>query len=193
MNTPPEALLVLDMQEPNLNRLTAANEVTAKEVMGTVASAIAFARTKGIPVIYLRAGFRKGAPEISANNKFLAANQAMLADVNPEDFLRIAAAVAPMPADIVVDRSRISGFAGSDLEIVLRAKNIQHLVLAGVSTSGVVLSTVREASDKDYQLTVLSDACADVDDEIHRVLITKVFPVQADVLSLEEWMATLES
>jgi nicotinamidase-related amidase len=60
-------------------------------------------------------------------------------------------------------------------------------VLTGISTSGVVLSTLREAADKDYQITVLSDCCADMDDEVHRVLTTKIFPRQADVLTVQEW------
>ena len=61
------------------------------------------------------------------------------------------------------------------------------MVLTGIATSGVVLSTLREAADKDYKLTVLADCCADGDDEIHRVLTTKVFPRQADVLLVDEW------
>jgi len=61
------------------------------------------------------------------------------------------------------------------------------MVLTGIATSGVVLSTVREASDKDYQLTVLADACGDGDEEVHRVLVEKVFPRQADVLTTDEW------
>ncbi|MGH2644863.1 MAG: isochorismatase family protein, partial [Chitinophagaceae bacterium] len=55
------------------------------------------------------------------------------------------------------------------------------------STSGVVLSTLREAADKDYRITILSNCCADMDEEVHRVLTTKVFPRQADVTTLEEW------
>jgi len=61
-------------------------------------------------------------------------------------------------------------------------------VLTGVSTSGVVLSTTREATDKDYKLTILSDGCADADAEVHRVLTTKVFVRQADVLTVDEWI-----
>ena len=47
--------------------------------------------------------------------------------------------------------------------------------------------TVREAADKDYRITVLSDGCADADEEVHRVLTTKVFPRQADVMTVDEW------
>ena len=47
---------------------------------------------------------------------------------------------------------------------------------------------MREAVDKDYQLTVLSDGCADADEEVHCVLTTKVFPRHADVITVEEWI-----
>ena len=54
-------------------------------------------------------------------------------------------------------------------------------------TSGVVLSTLREAADHDYQLTVLSDTCVDGDAEVQRVLIEKIFPRQAEILTVAEW------
>jgi nicotinamidase-related amidase len=85
---------------------------------------------------------------------------------------------------------RVSAFTGSDLEVVLRAGEIRHLVLCGIATSGVVLSTVREAADKDYRLTV-ADLCADMDAETHAVLTGKVFPRQARVTSAAEWVASL--
>jgi nicotinamidase-related amidase len=93
--------------------------------------------------------------------------------------------------DVVVTRRRVGAFAGSDLEVILRAGNINHLVLTGISTSGVVLSTLREAVDKDYTLTVLSDLCGERDDEVHRVLTEKVFPRHADVMSSTEWLGSL--
>jgi nicotinamidase-related amidase len=63
--------------------------------------------------------------------------------------------------------------------------------MAGISTSGVVLSTLRQAADLDYRITVLADACADTDPEVHRVLTEKVFPRQARVTTADEWIATL--
>src|SRR5262249_51519108 len=94
--------------------------------------------------------------------------------------------------DIIVTKRRVSAFTGSDLEVVLRAQGLSHLVLSGISTSGVVLSTLREAADKDYQLTVLSDSCADGDEEVHRILLTKIFPRQAEVITTETWRETLK-
>lgn len=176
------ALLVMDMQAGILPQLPSASEVTEK-----VAEAISFARNNNITVIYSVVSFRKGTPEISADNKSFSASKSRFEKINPDEFSKIDPAVAPSANDIIVIKKRFSAFTGSDLEVVLRAKGIQHIVLTGVSTSGVVLSTTREAADKDYQISILSDACADADDEVHRVLMTKIFPRQADVLTVKEW------
>ena len=66
----------------------------------------------------------------------------------------------------MVTKRRVGAFSTTDLETILRAKNINKLVLFGISTSGVVLSTVRWAADMDYSLAVVSDACADRDPEV---------------------------
>jgi nicotinamidase-related amidase len=84
---------------------------------------------------------------------------------------------------------RVSAFAGSDLDVVLRAGNVDHLMLTGIATSGVVLSTVRQAADPDFRLTVLSDGCLDNDPEVHRILTEKVFPRQAEVMTVSAWTA----
>ena len=95
--------------------------------------------------------------------------------------------MAPEPADILVTKRRVSAFAGSDLDMVLRAGGIDHLVLAGIATSGVVLFTLRQAADLDFGLTVLADGCLDADPEVHRVLMDRVFPQQANVTTVASW------
>ncbi len=155
-----------------------------------VARAIARAREKEIPVIYVVVGFRPGAPEISSANKVFAAfsDAARWTPEFAEQWAQIHPGVAPQPGEVIVTKRRISAFTGSDLEVILRAQNIRHLVLTGISTSGVILSTLREAADKDYRLTVISDCCADREEEVHRVLLQQVFPRQADVIGLEDWI-----
>jgi nicotinamidase-related amidase len=178
------ALLVMDMQAGILRNLP-----DTSAFIGNVAKAIANARDRKIPVIYVVVGFRAGAPEINMNNKSFSAGRDRFTNVTPEEFMKIHPDVAPLAGEIVVTKRRISAFTGSDLEVVLRSLGIQQMVLTGIATSGVVLSTVREAADKDYRITVLSDCCGDADEEVHRVLTTKVFPRQADVITLEEWSA----
>ena len=182
-NTQNAALLVMDMQAGIVGMLPNATAIVA-----SVAKAIAHAREKKIPIIYVVVGFRQGAPEINMNNKGFAASKERLAGVDMNTFMTVHVDLAPKDGDILVTKRRVSAFAGSDLE-VLRSQGIQHMVLSGIATSGVVLSTTREAADKDYQITILADCCADGDEEVHRVLTTKVFPRQADVKTLEEWSA----
>jgi nicotinamidase-related amidase len=181
-NTQESALLVMDMQVGILGMLP-----DSASIIGNVAKAIAIARDKNIPVIYVTVGFRQGAPEINMNNKGFAAAKERFANVNMADFMKVHDDLKPMADEVTVAKRRVSAFAGSDLEVILRSFGINHMILTGIATSGVVLSTLREASDKDYQLTVLSDCCADGDEEVHRVLTTKVFPRQADVLTADEW------
>jgi nicotinamidase-related amidase len=177
------ALLVMDVQPGILARLPNNKD----EYVARVTKAVEAAHQKQIPVVYVVVGFRPGMPEVSPNNKSFSGitKEASAGMINPEP------ALTPQEGDVVVVKRRVSAFSGSDLEVILRAKDIRHLVLAGISTSGVVLSTLREAADKDYQMTVLGDLCLDFDQEVHVVLMNKVFPRQATVMTSEEWIATL--
>jgi nicotinamidase-related amidase len=174
------ALLVMDVQRAVVERFA------DDDLLERVAEAIAAARGGGIRVIYVRVAFRPGHPEVSSRNRMFAAVRDAGGLIDDEG-AAIHDAVAPLPGDVVVTKLRVSAFAGSDLDVVLRAGEITHLVLCGIATSGVVLSTVRAAADLDFELSVLHDACADGDPEVHRVLTEKVFPRQAAVLDVAAW------
>ncbi|HTS97445.1 MAG TPA: cysteine hydrolase [Streptosporangiaceae bacterium] len=155
-----------------------------------LARAVTAARAAGVPVIYVTVGFRPGYPEVSARNRVFAAVAAAGRFAAGDPAAEIDPAVAPQPGDHLVTKRRVSAFAGSDLEVLLRGLGADTLVLTGIATSGVVLSTVRQAADLDYRLVVLADACLDADPEVHRVLTEKVFPRQAEVLTAAQWEAT---
>ncbi|HTI59087.1 isochorismatase family cysteine hydrolase [Mucilaginibacter sp.] len=176
------ALLVMDMQSAIIGSLPNPSVVTSG-----VAKAITYARSNSIPVLYVIVGFRQGMPEISPNNVAFSGSRERMAAIGAEEWMKIHPDVMPLADEPVIVKRRVSAFTGSDLEVILSAKGIQHIILTGVITSGVVLSTTREAADKDYRITILSDACADRDDEVHRVLTTKVFPRQAEVMTVGEW------
>jgi len=160
---------------------------------GTLAKTIGAARAANIPIIYVRVKFRQGYPQVSPRNKlFSGIKQRSSSFQDAMMAMEIHPAIAPLLTDIVVTKRRVSAFSGSDLEVVLRAQDITHLVLCGIATSGVVLSTLRQAADKDYQLTVLADCCVDNDEEVQRVLLSKVFPQQAEVVQAEAWATTLK-
>ena len=181
------ALLAMDMQFGIVTRY-----VQGEDFFTSMHIALEAARTAAIPVIYVTVAFRPGYPEISSRNKSFSATRQQLSSSASMFTSEVHPDIAPQSTDIVVTKRRVSAFTGSDLEVVLRAQDISHLVLCGIATSGVVLSTLREAADKDYQLTVLSDCCFDSDEEVQRILLTKVFPRQADIVQSEAWATQLQ-
>ncbi len=184
MDSARTALLIMDVQPQIVERF---GDSGLTERLARAARA---ARGAGVRVVYVKVGFREGYPEISPRNATfsrIAELGGFVEGVSSE----VHAAVAPQPGDVVVTKRRVSAFAGSDLDVVLRAGGIEALVLSGIATSGVVLSTLRQAADLDFSLTVLSDGCVDADEEVHRVLCEKVFPRQAQVLTVAAWIDTL--
>jgi nicotinamidase-related amidase len=179
------AFLVMDVQNGIVARFAAA------DALQPLQSAVQTARAHALPVIFVRVALRPGYREVSPHNRAFASLKEQGGLLETDAATQVWDGVRPAPDEVVVIKRRVSAFTGSDLEVVLRAQAIDQLILTGIATSGVVLSTLREAADRDYQLTVLSDACLDADPEVHRVLMEKVFPRQAQVLTVTGWQATL--
>jgi nicotinamidase-related amidase len=156
------AVLIMDYQIRIFNFF-------AKEIQDDLAfranKVLSTARQKGIPVIYIEVVRGERTPE-----------HAILAQLTPQ------------PGDIVLTKHRVGPFSTTDLNERLKKLGIETLVLMGVASSGCVLSAVRWAADIDYKLIVLSDCCADRDDEVQRVLMEKIFPGQATVTTSREFM-----
>jgi nicotinamidase-related amidase len=154
------------------------------------AAAVITAAREQMPVIYVQVAYRPGHPEIGRKNARLAgaikARDLFVADA---DMTAIHPRVKPARDDMVVTKRRISAFYGTDLDLILRAQQIDSLVLFGIATSGVVLSTVRHAFDADYDITVVEDCCIDADTELHRVLLDKVVGRQAKLVRAASFSA----
>jgi nicotinamidase-related amidase len=149
------------------------------------------ARKAGIFIGYCISHFRPGFPEVSDRNKTRAARRDS-GEVLPADpKALIHPSVLPQEGEPVIAKHRTSAFSGSAFEMILRAQNINTLILMGHATSGVILSTVRLAADLDYQLIVVEDGCADRDPEVHKLLMEKVFPRQAMVVRSKEMVEAL--
>jgi nicotinamidase-related amidase len=161
------ALIVGDLQ-----RGIVENFPFAKAVVPAIAELLPRARAAGVLVVFVRLAFR-------ANG----------ADVPGEPFATYYRAGAHFhegsrgtePAfevtsdDVVVLKRRTSAFAGTDLDLVLRARGIDSLALSGVATSAMVAATLYDASDRGYRVTVLRDGCADHDPAVHEFLVENVF------------------
>lgn len=173
----------------------------ASKLLEAVRSANQSGNKPPITIVHVNVAFRPGRPELNPESSMGSRLKAVPANLFVEGDQSVALFDELMPApkpdtahprqqdDVFVTKRRVSALSGTDLATVLRGRAVTHLVLCGVSTSGAVLSTVRQAADLDYKLTVLSDLCLDKDDEVHRLLVDKVFPMQAEVLKADEWLA----
>ena len=184
------AVLSMDLQ-------TAIVSIYAKGDSGLITRASNVLKEAGehrLTAIHVQVGFRPGLPEISLRNPLLSAikNSVQHQQLFQGTAGAIHPAVEPQQADIVITKHRISVFAGTDLDMILRAKDIDTLILFGIATSGVVLSTLLHASDADYRLILVKDCCTDLDSEVHACLIEKVFPRLATVLGADECIEALK-
>jgi len=157
--------------------------------LARAASVLNHARAVGMTVIHVQVGFRPGLPEVSSRNLLFRSikSSAQHQKLFEGPLAAIPSAIAPKEGEIVVTKHRVSAFAGTDLAMILRANEIDTLVLFGIATSGVVLSTLLEAADADFRLAVIKDCCADLDSDLHDCLVSKVFPSRAAVLSAREF------
>jgi nicotinamidase-related amidase len=186
MNKP--ALLVMDMQNGIVSHFQ-----DNLEMLRAVQKSVEIARQHNMPVIFVRVACSEGYPEVSPRNKAFSHVHQIGGMTVSDHATQIHESVQPKNGEPIVTKYRVSAFSSSNLEVILRSKQIDTLILTGIATSGVVLSTLREAADKDFAIKVLSDACADPDPEVHRVLTEKVFPRQADVLTVDAWINDLDS
>jgi nicotinamidase-related amidase len=177
------ALLSMDLQAGIVSIYTRNDDLVTR-----AGALLHSAREAGLTIIHVKVGFRPGVPEIHRRNMLLGAikdspqHQQLFAGAPGA----IHPAVSPQDGDLVVTKSRVNAFTGTDLELLLRAREIDTLILFGIATSGVVLSTTLAAADADYRLFVVKDCCADLDEAVHICLIEKVFPRCATVLSTDD-------
>ncbi|MEV8312036.1 isochorismatase family cysteine hydrolase [Streptomyces flavidovirens] len=149
-----------------------AEQVSRRGVLSRAAVAADRARAAGIPVVHVTVGFSPGYPEWHARSK-------VFAPCRDEERLLLGGwgtqvhdAVRPREGEVTVTKHRLSPFHGTGLDVLLRAQGIDRLMLAGVSTDLVVMSTARDGHDRDYGVEVLEDATATASEELHRAAVT---------------------
>jgi nicotinamidase-related amidase len=177
------ALLVMDYQNGIVASIGDIETALTK-----TAEAIALVRAHGGTIGYVRVAFT------DADYAAIPATVPMARAVTPErraalhvdsPTTAIHDRLTPEPGDIVVRKTRVGAFSTTDLDRQLRDAGITTLILAGLSTSGVVLSTIRDAADRDYQLVVLTDACADPAPGVHEFLVERIFTRMAHVTTTD--------
>ena len=173
------ALLIADFYGDMMTTLPHAVD---RGVVGKTQAVQKAARDAGLLVCYSATVFRPGYVEISDRNKTFSQRKASGQPAVGDPMAVIHEAVRPIEGEVVVGKHRVNALYGTDLDMTLKANNIETIVLLGYATSGVVLSTTRHAADSDYRLYIVEDCCSDSDPEVHDFLTQRIFPRQADVV-----------
>ncbi|MBC8728114.1 isochorismatase family cysteine hydrolase [Paraburkholderia sp. UCT2] len=145
------------------------------------------ARAKGVSVYFANLRFSPGYPEVSPlnrNGQGIKSLGLFLAD-------RIAPELGQQANEPLVIAHRASVFFGTDLEAKLSEQGIDSLIMVGIASTGVVLSSVAYASDADFRLYTVKDCCYDPDQVVHEHLFSTAFDSRTTVLSLEDALLLL--
>lgn len=145
------------------------------------------ARHRGVAVYFAQIRFSPGYPEVSPLNRngqgIREAGLFTTDDIAPE--------LARRPTEPIIIARRASVFHGTDLQVRLSASGIDTLMMVGIASTGVVLSSVAQASDADYRLYTVKDCCFDPDEVVHERLFATAFASRTTVLNLDDALALL--
>jgi nicotinamidase-related amidase len=192
------ALLVFDLLEGHVNK-DADSRARFAPVIANAARLVAAVREAGATVVYAKADHRA---DRATSAHTLRDTDNRLRPLNPgqtEGPLLTAGTgetdvvkeVAPRPEDVIVPKHRWSAFHGTYLDLALRTKGIDTLILVGGSTDVGIASTAFAARDFDYNLVIASDACTSPERDNHDQLMTRVFPRMARVRPTSQVLAML--
>ncbi|OWY38282.1 isochorismatase [Xenophilus sp. AP218F] len=176
---------IIDIMRPQGRIARCAAHAAERGVIAAANQAIALARSRQWLVAHVKVGFSpsyvempEGSPMFSRARELGALNLAGEGTAfDPELDVR--------PEDAIIVKHRISPFYATALEATLRARGIQRLVIAGVSSAWAVQAAARDAHDRDYRVLVLEPACAAGDEEEHRTSMRQLAAI-ADVVGLDE-------
>jgi len=145
------------------------------------------ARAKGVSVYFANLRFSPGYPEVSPLNKNGQGIKqlGLFVDDRPSPEL------GQQASESVIIAHRASVFFGTDLQARLFAQGVDSLIMVGIASTGVVLSSVAYASDADFRLYTVKDCCYDPDQVVHDHLFSTAFDSRTTVLSLADALLLL--
>ena len=182
-----QAILVLDHQNLLIDNYVGQRD----EYLSNLEKFLKCVRKENIPVIFVKVGFRRDFPEVCDSNKIFKSVRDGGRFLETDAGSAIPSSIIDNDLDIVVNKHRVSAFEGTELQVILRSLGISKIILFGIITSGVVLSTVRQAADLDYELTVLEDFCHDSNADVQEVLLRIILPMQSSIMTSNECLKYL--
>ena len=150
-------------------------------IVGPIRRLTDAAREAGCLIVWTRQGYRNDIADASAYDRWRNQRAGItLRAGDPASLLRgspgydMVPELAPAPGDVVIDKTANGAFYATDLEMILRAQGITHLLFTGCTTDVCVHTTLREAVDRKFQCLLVEDACASCDAYAHAAAIHMV-------------------
>lgn len=168
-------------------------QLKQKDLVNRTVSLLQQAREKGVTIIHVPLRFTSDYREVAADATALAAiikEQKRFQHGTPG--AEIHPAFAPESSDLVAEgRKGISGFTGSNLDALLRARGIRYVAVAGFATEVCVESTIRDAYDRGYHCTLLSDCTAAHSDQDQQYVENTIMPFFGNVSTAQAFIDNL--
>ncbi|MCH8939809.1 MAG: cysteine hydrolase [Chloroflexi bacterium] len=187
------ALILCDFQNGLVMSQRPIEPWGAKTLIANAKKVLDHARKVGMAIIYVRVGYRQDLKDLAPKAFTPGENwgSPSLAVGNVEQ--QIVEELTPEPGDFIVTKHTISPFNNTDIEVYLRRAGAENIILMGYSTTAVIMGSFRDAVDKDYNVAVVSDACAAGTKEEHEVSMNLIFPRNGWVGTSDEVIAAIGS
>jgi nicotinamidase-related amidase len=182
------AVLAMDYQNEILGMTPDYRE---KNLLGTVKRVLDAARRAGATIIYITVSFRDDYADAPAHSPLFQDEKARGVMKAGSPGATICEELTPQAGDIVINKHCVDPFNGTHLANVLRAKDIDTLVLMGVWTNYVVEATARTGADSGYRIIVVTDGCASNTEENHRFFINQILPMLGTAATASDVIAAL--
>ncbi len=158
-----------------------------------VQEALKASREKGIMVIYVNASHRAGYPEVTSKPSSLSSGIAKAGGLMRGSWGAEAIdALKPMAEEIIIYNFSSSAFSYTELDLILRNKEITDLILSGLVTNWVVESTARDAANRGYSVCTLSDCCQGVNEEMHKWSLDHILSTIGSVMDTGTYIKSLD-
>jgi nicotinamidase-related amidase len=176
------ALLVIDLQVDFLSTsgyfaLKGYDPTPLRTILPKVNAVIGAARSAGCLILYTRQGNRADLADMTPYARWRRQRSGLDGTnvlLRGQPGFEIDPAVDVQPGDVIVDKTANGAFTYTDLDLILRARGITHLLFTGCTTDVCVHTTLREAVDRDYQCLLIEDGCASGDQYAHEAAIHMV-------------------
>lgn len=170
LNLSRTALVIIDLQDGILPY--AGGPYSAESVVNNAANLAAACRSKGIPVFLVRVGWSSD----FADGLRQEVDQPNSGHPLPDNWWHPPVALAQADSDIIIIKRQWGAFYGTELELQLRRRSIETLLLCGISTNIGVESTARQAWELGFSLVVAEDACSAADSDQHAASMKYIMP-----------------